>query len=86
MLVLTRATSQTIMIGDQIEITIVEVRGDKVRIGINAPIEIRVHRKEVYEAIQQANIEAARVAPADLDVLSRLSPPPKQPDLPDQGG
>lgn len=41
------------MIGDDVEITIVDVRGDKVRLGINAPREISVHRKEVYEAIQR---------------------------------
>lgn len=75
MLVLTRSPNQTIMIGDQIEITIVEVRGDKVRIGINAPIEVRVHRKEVYLAIQQANIEAAKAAPADLAALAQLTKP-----------
>jgi carbon storage regulator len=75
MLVLTRATNQTIMIGDEIEITIVDVRGDKVRVGINAPVTVRVHRKEVYEAIQQANLEAARAMPADLAALSRLAPP-----------
>lgn len=81
MLVLTRGTNETIMIGDQIEITIVEVRGDKVRVGIRAPAAVPVHRKEVYLAIRQANIEAAQAAPADLGVLSKFPRPPKS-----QGG
>ena len=53
MLVLSRQCDQTIVIGDNIEITVVAIRGDKVRIGIDAPREITVHRKEVYEAIQR---------------------------------
>ena len=53
MLVLSRQRDQSIVIGDDIEITIVDVRGDKVRIGINAPREVTVHRKEVYEAIRR---------------------------------
>ncbi len=53
MLVLSRQRDQSIMIGDNIEITIVDVRGDKVRVGINAPKQVAVHRKEVYEAIQR---------------------------------
>lgn len=53
MLVLSRQRDQSIMIGDEIEITIVDVRGDKVRVGINAPKHISVHRKEVYEAIRR---------------------------------
>jgi len=53
MLVLSRQRDESIIIGDDIEITIVDVRGDKVRLGINAPREISVHRKEVYEAIQR---------------------------------
>jgi len=53
MLVLSRQRDQSIMIGDDIEITIVDVRGDKVRVGINAPKHISVHRKEVYEAIRR---------------------------------
>ncbi|MHC4292920.1 MAG: carbon storage regulator CsrA [Planctomycetota bacterium] len=52
MLVLSRQRDESIMIGDDVEITIVEVRGDKVRLGINAPREIPVHRREVYDAIQ----------------------------------
>lgn len=48
------------MIGDNVEITIVDVRGDKVRLGINAPKEIPVHRKEVYEAIQREKREAEK--------------------------
>ncbi len=52
MLVLSRQKEESIMIGDDIEITIVDVRGDKVRLGIVAPREVPVHRKEVYEAIQ----------------------------------
>ncbi len=53
MLVLSRLKDESIMIGDDIEITIVDVRGDKVRLGINAPRKTSVHRKEVYEAIRR---------------------------------
>lgn len=48
------------MVGDNVEITIVDVRGDKVRLGINAPKEISVHRKEVYEAIQREKSQQAQ--------------------------
>ncbi len=53
MLVLSRQRDQTIVIGDSIRVTIVDVRGDKVRIGIDAPRDVTVHREEVYEAIQR---------------------------------
>lgn len=53
MLILTRMRDETIMIGDDVEITIVDIRGDKVRIGITAPSHIPVHRKEVYDAIKR---------------------------------
>jgi len=53
MLVLSRQKDESIMIGDNVEIVIVDVRGDKVRLGITAPKEIPVHRREVYEAIQR---------------------------------
>ena len=53
MLVLSRCRDETIMIGDNIEVTVVDIRGDKVRLGINAPKEIAVHRKEVYDAIRR---------------------------------
>jgi carbon storage regulator len=72
MLVLTRAINQTIMIGDDVEITIVDVKGDKVRVGIRAPQAIPVHRKEVYLAIRQANIEAAQAAPDTPDRLDEI--------------
>jgi len=57
MLVLSRQKDESIMIGDNVEITIVDVRGDKVRLGITAPKEIPVHRMEVYEAIQREKSE-----------------------------
>jgi len=53
MLVLSRRKDESIMVGDDVEITIVDVRGDKVRLGITAPKHIPVHRREVYEAIQR---------------------------------
>jgi carbon storage regulator len=53
MLVLSRQRDETIMIGDNIEITVVDIRGEKVRLGINAPAHVPVHRKEVYEAIKR---------------------------------
>ena len=57
MLVLSRQKDESIMIGDNVEITIVDVRGDKVRLGITAPRSISVHRREVYDAIQRENNE-----------------------------
>ena len=75
MLVLSRQRDETIMIGDEIEITVIDIRGDKVRLGINAPSRIAVHRKEVYNAIKAENENAARMN--DVDVLHRtLAPGP----------
>jgi len=57
MLVLSRQKDESIVIGDNVEITIVDVRGDKVRLGITAPKEVPVHRREVYDAIQREKAE-----------------------------
>ena len=70
MLVLSRHRDQSIIIGDDIVVTIVDIRGDKVRLGIDAPAEIPVHRREVYEAIQRENLRAARLEPADTGILA----------------
>jgi carbon storage regulator len=59
MLVLSRQRDESIVIGDKVVITIVDIRGDKVRLGIEAPGEIPVHRQEVYEAIQRENRKAS---------------------------
>ena len=69
MLVLSRQRDESIIIDDNIVITIVDIRGDKVRLGINAPKDIPVHRQEVYDAIQK---ERAAEAKAETD-----SPPTK---------
>ena len=61
MLVLSRQRDESIMIGDNVVITVVDVRGDKVKLGIDAPIEIPVHRQEVYEAIRRENQRAAQI-------------------------
>ena len=68
MLVLSRQRDETIMIGDDIEITVVDIRGDKVRLGINAPRSVQVHRKEVYEAIKRENKEASQVKVDDVNM------------------
>jgi carbon storage regulator len=72
MLVLSRQKDESIVIGDDIEITIVDIRGDKVRLGIAAPSEIPVHRKEVYEAIQRENVQAAQVKPGDVADVDQI--------------
>ncbi|MBU0718615.1 MAG: carbon storage regulator CsrA [Planctomycetes bacterium] len=66
MLVLSRQRDETIMIGDDVEITVVDIRGDKVRLGISAPRHIQVHRKEVYEAIKRENQQASNLSPQDM--------------------
>jgi carbon storage regulator len=58
MLVLSRKRDEQIIIGDSIIITVVEIRGDKVRLGIEAPPDVPVHRREVYDAIRQGNEHA----------------------------
>ena len=75
MLVLSRHRDESIIIGDDIVITVVDIRGDKVRLGIAAPIEISVHRQEVYEAIQRENRQASRLDPQDARQLEHLNPP-----------
>jgi carbon storage regulator len=75
MLVLSRQRDESIMIGDNIVITIVDIRGDKVRLGINAPSEIPVHRQEVYEAIQRENLRASRLEPKDTRGLGKPAGP-----------
>jgi carbon storage regulator len=69
MLVLSRHRDQSVIIGDRIVVTVVEIRGDKVRLGIDAPTEIPVHRREVYEAIRCENLRASRLGPEDLAQL-----------------
>ena len=59
----------SIIIGDNIVVTIVDVRGDKVRLGIEAPTEIPVHRQEIYEAIKRENQRSAQLNTADVDEL-----------------
>ena len=63
MLVLSRQRDESIMIGDKIVITVVDIRGDKVRLGIEAPQEIPVHRQEVYEAIKRNDPRPPRTDP-----------------------
>ncbi len=71
MLVLSRQRDESIIIGDNIIITVVDIRGDKVRLGIEAPSEIPVHRREVYEAIQRENRRAAQLRTEEARNLSR---------------
>lgn len=66
MLVLTRKVHQSIIIGDEIEVVVLEVRGEQVRIGIRAPKNVSVHRKEIYEQIQEENKESTEVRPEDV--------------------
>ncbi|NOQ42361.1 MAG: carbon storage regulator CsrA [Desulfuromusa sp.] len=72
MLVLTRKVGEGIIIGDDIKITVVELKGGGVRIGIDAPREIKVHRQEVFDQIKQENKEATQWDIADLNELSTI--------------
>ena len=66
MLVLTRKVHQSIVIGETIEVVVLEVRGEQVRLGIRAPKDVTVHRKEVYQQILEENRSASEVRPEDV--------------------
>ena len=76
MLVLTRKSNQSIMIGDEIEISVLSIMGEKVRIGIQAPRDIPVFRKEVYLEIQSEGVAAGSAKAEVDDALKRLSSRP----------
>lgn len=77
MLVLTRRTGQNVMIGDDVVVRVLDVRGDVVRLGIEAPRSTKVHREEVYEAVREANAAAAAAVTdyAAASLAAQLSRP-----------
>jgi carbon storage regulator len=77
-LVLTRRASQSIMIGHDVVVTVLEVRGDQIRLGIRAPRDIDVHREEVFRQLQQANRLAASPNLEALEKLGSMVPPDEQ--------
>ncbi|ROS25763.1 carbon storage regulator CsrA [Cellulomonas sp. PhB150] len=82
MLVLSRRVGERLVIGDGIVVTVIEVRGDGVRLGIDAPRSVRVHRAEVLEAVEAANVDAAAADDDAVADLRRLVAP----TLPDSSG
>jgi carbon storage regulator len=74
-LVLTRRANQSIMIGHEIVVTVLEVRGDQVRLGIKAPRSIDVHREEIFAQLQQANRDAAQAPKQVLESLDGFAKP-----------
>jgi carbon storage regulator len=91
MLVLARRLNESIIIGDDIEVVVIDIKGDQVKLGIRAPKRITVHRKEIYEEIQQENIAAMKsdFKPETLrdlsDFFSRKKSPDKGPAGADPG-
>lgn len=69
MLVLSRKKNESIMIGDDIELTIIEIQGDQVRLGIKAPKNISIHRKELFLEIQEENKKAANNSIFELNAI-----------------
>lgn len=72
MLVLTRKINESIMIGDNVEVVVVDIRHGQVKLGIKAPRSITVHRSEIYEEIQRENILAAQARLDQMDELQKL--------------
>lgn len=70
MLVLTRKKGQALMIGHDIELSVIDIQGDQVRIGITAPKNVPIHRKEIYEEIRKENLSAIAGKNTDIQVLN----------------
>jgi carbon storage regulator len=78
MLVLTRRAGESVMIGDDVIITVLEARGDVIRLGIQAPRDVQVHREEVYRELRDANREAASPTEDEVEAVSRLLQSPEE--------
>lgn len=81
MLVLTRKLGENIRIGDTIKVTVLEIRGTQVKLGVDAPPEVIVHREEIYERIQEESRRASGASPMEIkkasEVLRKVKPPPE---------
>jgi carbon storage regulator len=77
-LVLTRKAGESVMIGDDVVITVLEARGDVIRLGIQAPKDVRVHREEIYRELQAANRAAASPTDEVVEELTRSLRPPEE--------
>ncbi len=82
MLTLTRSVGESIRIGEDIEVYVVEVRGGTVRLGFKAPREVTIHREEVYRQIAEANLLAAKVTADSLGALAAFAPQPVEAEQP----
>src|SRR3954451_14917558 len=76
MLVLTRRAGESVMIGDDVVITVLEARGDVIRLGIKAPRDVQVHREEVWRELQAANLAAASPTEDAVQAVNRMLTPP----------
>jgi len=72
LLVLARKINESIMVGDDIEIIVVDIKGDQIKLGIKAPKKVSVHRTEVYKEIQEQNKKAAESTPGSLENINKL--------------
>jgi carbon storage regulator len=77
MLVLSRKKGEAVIIGHNITVRIVDVRGDQVRVGIDAPRSVTVHREEIYRQVVEENVAAARSADLTSPLLQARKPPPQ---------
>jgi carbon storage regulator len=80
MLVLTRRAGESVMIGDNVTITVLEARGDVIRLGIQAPRDVQVHREEVYRELQTANLEAASPTEDAFQAVTEMLRSPEESD------
>jgi carbon storage regulator len=85
MLVLARRLNESIMIGDDIEVVVIDIKGDQVKLGIKAPKNVPIHRLEIYQEIKQENIAATR-SELDPEKLKKLSDLLKKEPSDDTGG
>jgi len=72
LLILTRKLGESIKIGDDVKVTLLDIKGRQVRLGIEAPIETEVHREEIYQQIKEENILAARYESKDLEEMTTI--------------